>query len=415
MSANMGRFRRTLERVRSEPGLGRNVTVLITLVVLAAVSGGIILGKQRVNWPWKDHFTFYAAFEDAPGVSAGHGQEVRIAGVPVGQIDGADVDNDGHAKLKMSIKPKYKVYDNARLVLRPKSPVNEMYVELSPGGPPGHVLHSGGKLPITNTQNPVEIDQALGHLDASTRSALSTLLSQSDTALAGAEKYLPAGLQSTDVLTKKLAPVMEKLNTRRNTLRKLVTSLQDISTAIGGDDKRLSRLATSLERTLNATGEGSNALNSSLAQLPDLMSQLKDATDAVQDLSTQLDPTLNNLKTASAKLPGTLGKVTKTLDQAKKTVAQVKPVVSAAVPVVADLRPLVDNLATAVPDVKAVTASLDPITSALVKYKRDVAAFFANTHSIFSLKDANFGILRGIVEITPSMVPPGILPKLSNY
>lgn len=408
--AENGRLRRTWDRVRNEPGLGRNVTTLVALIALAAVTGGIILSKQRVNWPWTDRFVFYAAFDTAPGVSPGHGQEVRIAGIAVGQIDSASVDSNGHAQLKMSIEPKYKVYDDATVVLRPKSPLNEMYVELNPGGH-GTRLRSGGKLPIANAQAPVQLDQALDHLDQNTRSALGVLLAQSDAALANADRYLPAGLTAADVLTKKLQPVVTSLNTRRAKLQTLVTSLQEIASAIGGDDNRLSRLATSLQKTLDATASGSGALNDSLSQLPDLMTQLKQATDAVQDLSTQLDPTLNNLKTASAKLPGSLEKVTRTVDQARSTVEHLKPVVSVAEPVMANLRPLVTGLAAAGPDLRSVALDLDPITATLVSYRQDVAAFFANTHSITALRDANGGILRGLLKVTPSMLN-GIVPAL---
>jgi phospholipid/cholesterol/gamma-HCH transport system substrate-binding protein len=404
-----------IERVRREPGLKRNVAVLATLVLLAGVAGAVILGKERIGLPWDHKFEFYAAFDDAPGVSAGHGQEVRIAGVPVGSIEEAGVNADGKAQLKLSIDPKYKVYDNATLVLRPKSPLNEMYVELSPGGPPSHRLEPGAKLPASHSQNPIEIDQALGHLDTNTREALTTLLAESDTALANASSTLPTGLSATDVLAKRLTPVMTALNTRRANLEKLVTALREIATAVGGDDSRLSHLASSLQTTLDAVGAGSGALDRSMSQLPRLMAELKQATDAVHGLSSQLDPTLDNLKRASGKLPGALAKVTDTLDQAKKTVTQARPVIRAGLPVVTDLRPLVSNVLAALPDLKDLSVRVDPVTSMLVKYLPDIGAFFLNTRSMTSYTSPSGGILRGLLEIQPSAVPPNLLPSLKNH
>jgi phospholipid/cholesterol/gamma-HCH transport system substrate-binding protein len=102
-----GRIRRTFERVRNEPGLGRNVAVLLVLIVAATAVGSVILSRQRFSLPWDNKFSFYAVFPGAPGVSPGHGQEVRIAGVPVGLIDDASVDSGGHARLKLTIDPKY--------------------------------------------------------------------------------------------------------------------------------------------------------------------------------------------------------------------------------------------------------------------------------------------------------------------
>jgi phospholipid/cholesterol/gamma-HCH transport system substrate-binding protein len=409
------RVRRVIDRVHKEPGLKRNVAALAALVLLAGISGAVILGKERIGLPWDHHFVLYAAFDGSPGVSPGHGQEVRIAGVPVGDIEDASVNSLGQAELKLSIDPKYKVYDNATLVLRPKSPLNEMYVELSPGGPPGHQLRSGGKLPVANSQSPIQVDQALDHLDANAREALTSLLAESDTALANASSTLPNGLSATDALARRLAPVMTAINTRRSSLEQLVTALRQIATAVGGDDSRLSHLASSLQTTLDAMGSGSGALDQSLAQLPDLMTELKRATDAVTGLSTQLDPTLDNLKQASGSLPGALAKVTSTLDQARKTVAQAAPVVSAGLPVVRDLRPLVSDLLAAIPDLKDLTLRADPVTSMLVKYLPDVGAFVLNTRSMTSLTDSSGGILRGLLEIQPSAVPLQLLPSLTKH
>lgn len=402
------RVRRTLERVRNEPGLGRNVTVVGLLILLAATTGGIILAHQRVNWPWQERHFFYAAFEDVPGVSANHGQEVRIAGVKVGQIESASVDEDGHAQLKLSLSPKYRVYDNATVVLRPKSPLNEMYVELNPGGSPGHPLPEGGKLPVTNSQRPVQVDEVLNHLDGNTRDALTSLLSQSDVALANADTYLPSGLSSADALVRKLTPVVEALDTRRTTITQLVTALQQIATAVGKDDGRLTRLADALQQTLDAMGERKGSLDATLRQLPDLTTKLRQATDAVQGLSAQLDPTLDNLRSATDTLPKALDRVTATVDQAGKTIDQLTPVLTSARPVVRDLRPLVGSLGIAVPDLKATALRLDPVTSAVVKYLPDIGAFFLNTRNVTGLRDANGGIFRGLLEVTPSTLPGGL-------
>jgi phospholipid/cholesterol/gamma-HCH transport system substrate-binding protein len=408
------RLRRTYDRVRTEPGLGRNVIVFGVLIALAGVTGVVILANQRVNWPWQERFDFYASFEDTPGVSANHGQEVRIAGISVGQIGSATVDDDGHARLRLSIEPQYKVYDNATVVLRPKSPLNEMYVELNPGGTPGHRLPSGGHLAITNSQRPIQVDEVFGHLDGDARRALSSLLAESDAALVNADQYLPRSLNATDALARQLTPVVDALSTRRAAIQRLVTALQQISSAVGGDDRRLSRLATSLQRTLGAVGEGRSALNATLRQVPDLTTQLRDATDAVQELSAQLDPTLDSLKDASRALPQALSRVTRTVDQAGDTIDQLQPVLTAAVPVVRDLRPLTTDLVQALPDLRSITQRADPVTAAAIKYLPDLGAFTLNTRSVTSLRDANGGILRGLLEITPSTIPAGLLPSLNG-
>ncbi len=414
MSSRAQRVRRIWERIGSEPGLKRNVLALVGLITLAGISGGIILTHQRLSPPWENKFTFYATFAGTPGVSPGHGQEVRIAGVAAGEIVSADVDNAGHARLKLSIDPQYQVYDNARVVLRPKSPLNEMYVELNLGSPSGKRLAKGGTLLLASSQRPIQIDEALGHLDDNARSALTALLEESDAALASAPQDLPAGLSATDTVVTRLKPVLTSLQTRRDTIQRLVTALSEISTAVGGDDGRLRTLADSLQTTLGAVGEHSSAADSALAQLPDLTNQLKLATEAVQSLSGELDPTLDNLKNASSSLPSSLTRLDATLGQLDKTLDQLGPVVQKAAPVVTDLRPYVRQLDVALPDLAASTARLDPVTASLVSYLPDLGGFILNTRSMTSLADANGGILRALLQVTPSSLPITGLKSLST-
>ena len=138
------RLHRSWERVRTEPGLKKNVIVIGILLVLATGAGGWVLGNQRFDPPWSHKYEISAEFEAVPGIAPGNGQEVRMNGVIVGQIVGADVADGGHAVVTMKLDPDQRVYSNATLVLRPKSPLNEMYVEIDPGGPPAAVVPSGG-------------------------------------------------------------------------------------------------------------------------------------------------------------------------------------------------------------------------------------------------------------------------------
>lgn len=412
MSRFTQRIRRAWQRIRTEPRLGRHTAVVTSLAVLAAVAGGVILSNERISWPWNSSRTVYATLASSPGISPGHGQEVRIAGVPVGTVTAVSVTGRGQARLTLSIDPHYQVYRNATLVLRPKSQLNEMYVEMNPGGPPSARLPSGGTLPVTAAQSPVELDQVLDHLDSNAREALTELLEQSDIALADAPHDLTNGLAASDVVAQHLQPVVGALATRRAKLQELVTALSVISKSIGGNDERLTSLINSLDQTLAALGGHKGDLEASLAQLPGVTSQLSNATSAVQSLGTQLNPTLDNLKSASGSLPTALSKLRGTVDQAGTVISAGTPVVKGAVPVVHDLRPLAGDVNAALPDVGSVTSDLKPDTAYLVPTLTDLGAFIINTRSVTDLRDGNGGILRGFVVLAPSMaagVPSGSL------
>lgn len=410
MSAqNPGRIRRAAHFIRTEPGLLRNVIAVIVVVALGLGIGGTVLANQRFTPPWQGRTEVWATFAEAASVAPGLGQSVQINGVEVGQIADAKIDNAGHALILMSINQdtySRPIYQNATVVMRPTTPLNTMYIELEPGGPPAPEEPDYGVLPLANSQSPVEIDQPLGHLDENTREAARALLSQADTALARAGQDLPGGVNAVDDFAKQIQPVVAQLDTRRDKIKQLITALGDLSKAVGGNDVRLTNLANSLQTTLKAVAGRSDQLRASLDQLPGVTDKLKASTGAVQGLSDQLDPTLNNIKDASDTLPDSLSKLTDTVDTASATVDKLAPVAQKLKPTAADLRPFVDDVNRTLPDLQPVVRQLDPITGNLLPYLPDLTAFTYQVRSIADLGDGNGrNTLRALLQIGGCTVP----------
>ena len=80
-----------------------------------------------------DFVDYKAQFSTAQSVTPGQGQTVQIAGVDVGDITKVDL-VDGRAVVTMKIRRKYTpIYKNATALLRPKTGLNDMVIELDPG------------------------------------------------------------------------------------------------------------------------------------------------------------------------------------------------------------------------------------------------------------------------------------------
>jgi phospholipid/cholesterol/gamma-HCH transport system substrate-binding protein len=406
------RLRTTWERIRGTRGLGRDLAVVAGLVVLASAVGGFILNHQRISFPWHERVAFRADFEEAPGVAAGQGQEVRIAGVPVGEITAADVSRQGRARLTLSLEPRYRdVYANARAWLRPKSALNEMYVLLDPGSKSAARLKPGAVIPQAQTARPIQMDEVMAHLDDKTREAGGIALAEADAALARPES-LPPALRATDAVLLSMRPLMEALDTRRERIARLTTALADIATAAGADDVRLARVLDSARETLDALADRDADLEATLAQLPALGDEVRRVSAATTALTGELDPMLDGLRAASDRLPGALGGLSGVLDRLDRTVELARPVVDGARPLAADLRPLAASSRAALADTVAWTGRIDPMTANLVEHLPDVRDFVYRGNSVFHLDDAHGPILRGLVvqgleTLTDALVVPG--------
>ena len=129
---------------------------LIGLFAVAMAVATFILGHQRFYLPkWvplvgSNFVSYKAEFTTAQSVTPGQGQTVNVAGVPVGEIAKVQL-KDGRALVTIKIKHKYAhVYKDATALLRPKTGLNDMIIELTPGTKRAGVLdHSTADLAWT--------------------------------------------------------------------------------------------------------------------------------------------------------------------------------------------------------------------------------------------------------------------------
>ena len=114
---------------------------VVTMIVIAALVGGYILAHENLKLPgWvpvlgRNYFVLKGEFQTAQAVTPGQGQAVTIAGAKIGEIASVDLRN-GVAVVTMHLVPKYsegRLYHDATMLLRPKTQLKDMTVEVDPG------------------------------------------------------------------------------------------------------------------------------------------------------------------------------------------------------------------------------------------------------------------------------------------
>ena len=117
----------------------KEVLAVLGLVAVAAGVSLYLLDQQRMRFPWEESpLVLKAEFATAQAVTAGQGQTVRVSGVRVGDIGEVEL-IDGKAVVEMVIDPEYEgmIRQDASALLRPKTGLKDMFIDLEPGSDDG--------------------------------------------------------------------------------------------------------------------------------------------------------------------------------------------------------------------------------------------------------------------------------------
>ncbi len=124
--------------IRLHPNVRRQIQylwIILGFVVLAGAVAVYIARQERLRFPWETVMHVDADFSSAQAVTPGQGQQVTIAGVKVGEIGTVEL-KDGRAQVRLDIDPNKAgplYMHGMRLLLRPKTGLNDMSVQIEPG------------------------------------------------------------------------------------------------------------------------------------------------------------------------------------------------------------------------------------------------------------------------------------------
>jgi phospholipid/cholesterol/gamma-HCH transport system substrate-binding protein len=328
----------------------------LAVVALVVVAGGVsvyILGKQRLRFPFiqEKPFVLNAEFQTAQAVIAGQGQTVRVSGVRIGDIGAVEL-KDGRAIVRMDIDPKYKhlVHKDATALLRPKTGLKDMFIQLQPGSDSTPPAKENWTIPVESTTPDVNPDEILSTLDADTRDYLRLLISDAGKGLKGRHSDLRDLFRRFEPTHRDLARLNGAIAERRENLRGLVHSLNLLNGELASHDDDLAELVSSSSSVMSAFASEDENLSAAVAELPATLRQTTDTLGRVEAFAGVLRPATAHLDPAA-----------KALDPANKAIepfakevtpllaSDVRPFVREARPLVRDLKPVSEQTAAAAP------------------------------------------------------------------
>jgi phospholipid/cholesterol/gamma-HCH transport system substrate-binding protein len=242
--------------------------------------------------PFKHGFRLNAQF--ATAVNIHPKSPVRIAGVDVGKV--SSIKRQGKAGLvTMEIETRgLPIHSDATLKIRPRIFLEgNWFVELQPGSPSAATVSSGHTIPITQTSDPVQLDQVLDALNTDTRANLQTFLieygkavTQKPNAAENAEQEpelhgfnaaqalnqtyhrAPPALRGAAVINQAFG------GTDQHDLSKLIASVGKVTSALNVHDQQLSELIGNFNTFFGALAAQRASLSTTVAELPSVLGSI---------------------------------------------------------------------------------------------------------------------------------------------
>jgi phospholipid/cholesterol/gamma-HCH transport system substrate-binding protein len=249
----------------------------IAIIVLAIAGIVMMLGiftQQKASLPsWLpvvgeefDHIT--AEFATAQAVTPGQGQSVDIAGIQIGKVTSVDLE-DGRAVVGMDIVPEYMklIHPDATLLLRPKTGLNDMIVEIDPGSGEKSI-EDGANFTLAQTEPNTNLDAFLATLDGDTRQYLQLLVAGGAQGVGGRGKQLSNAFRRFQPFVHYTAKLNKAVAERHVALANVIHNFGQLTAELGRHDAEIKRFVTSSDAALGNFANQQQAIQDSLREFP---------------------------------------------------------------------------------------------------------------------------------------------------
>jgi len=292
-------FRNSLSR--QSRGRSKDTIAIAVLVAIGVVMTLWIFTQQKASLPsWVplvgEEFAHVTGdFTTAQAVTPGQGQAVDVAGIQIGKVTSVDLE-DGHAVVGMDIEPKYLqlIHLNATLLLRPKTNLNDMVVEVDPGSGKGHI-EDGHNFPLSRTEPNVNLDAFLATLDADTRQYIQLLVAGGAQGIGGRAHQLSGALRRFQPFAHYTADLNRAVAKRRLAIAHAIHDFSLLTTELGRHDSEIERFVTSSKAALGNFANQQQSIQQTLVEFPSALAAAEAGFASANRFSTAARPALLGL------------------------------------------------------------------------------------------------------------------------
>ncbi|OFJ52585.1 MCE family protein [Mycolicibacterium grossiae] len=244
-----------------------SVAVFTAAMLLVAAGLVVVFGQFR----FASGNTFHATFAEASRLKSG--QDVRIAGVPVGSVKKVSLNPDNTVDVEFDVADRYQLYTSTRAAVRYENLVGDRYLEITSGPGDLRKLPAGATIAKENTQPALDLDALLGGL-----------------------RPVLKGLDGNKVNEVSNA-VIELLQGQGGALSSMLASTSSFTQQIADRDQLVGDVINNLNTVLGTVDEKGAQFDASVDQLQQLITGLAQNRDPIAGAIPPLASATNDLTT----------------------------------------------------------------------------------------------------------------------
>lgn len=285
------------------------------IFVVVTTLATVLLAVSITNTGLGDTRTYSAKFLDATSLNVG--DDVRISGVRVGQIEELEIADHSLARITFTLDSQRRLPADVNAVIKYRNMVGQRYIALERGKGSTELLEPGAEIPLERTTpaldltelfngfkplfqalSPKDVNQLSGEIvqvlqgEGGTVESLLAHTGSLTTTLAGRDKVIGDVITNLDTVLKTINGKGDALSTLVSTLRELVSGLAGDRTQIG---EAVSGIADLTTATAGLLEQGRKPLKDSIEGLGLLSGQLVKGKADVEQSLTVLPRKLNEL------------------------------------------------------------------------------------------------------------------------
>lgn len=249
----------------------------LAIYVAVSVVGMLVLVAVFAQLRFQAEKTYRAQFSNVSGLEGGN--FVRVAGVDVGKVKNITLQPDSTVLVEFTAADSVVLTEGSRAAVRFSDLVGGRYIALEEGAGAVKRLHPGGTIPLSRTEQALDLDALIGGFRPLFRALdpdqVNKLTGQLIAAFQGQGPTIGSFLNQAAALTNTLADRDQLIGQVVTNLNTLLGSLGDQSDQLATAVDSLAELVDGLEARKQDISNGVAYANAAVGSITDLLAQAR--------------------------------------------------------------------------------------------------------------------------------------------